>query len=134
MGIGDVSDRQTYPTERRRQIFLSFQLTSPYASLVLRQPPCSPHDSHGPPCHVPGPHHKHASSNFPTLPKINQQRRTVHIFESRQPLSQFCTSKEGPLFQQYHPINTHAMQCNALSHLHQGKSPAAVAEQALDTP
>jgi hypothetical protein len=43
MGIGDVSDRQTYPTARRRQIFLFFsadvalRLLSPKAATM--QPP-----------------------------------------------------------------------------------------------
>jgi hypothetical protein len=112
--------------------FVSFQLTSPSASSVLRQPPCKPHDSHGSPCHVLA---HNINTTFPTLlPKINQQRGTVQSPNPDNPLSQFFTSKEGPLFQQYHPIITHAMPCNALSHLHQGKSPAAVAERALDMP
>jgi hypothetical protein len=131
----------TYPTARGGQIFVSIQLTSTYASTVLRQPPCKPHDSHGPPCHVLA-----HNTNTPRIPFRPSQilincACTVHISEPRQPLSQFLYVKRGSSFLTIpsHPIITHAMpcnamQCNALSHLHQGKSPAAVAEQALDMP
>src|SRR5271168_448861 len=49
--------------------FRFFQLTSPSASSVLRQPPCKPHDSHGPPCHVLAHTTNTPRTTFPTLPK-----------------------------------------------------------------
>lgn len=99
--------------------FLSFQLTSPCASMVLRQPPCSPLsdqsislNAHGskpqitvltfsdPPNQFYGTHLRTQTASFAIL-----YVKQVHLF----PTIPSCPSM---------PMLLYAMQCNAMSHLH----------------